>query len=427
MNVEAAGRIREAGAALVRPVAPLPRPTRRNLLFDALLALVLAVAATVYALSAGVGRSYLLVDGVERARTGADTWPGAVVPALLVTLPLALRRRFPLAVLWVVLGAGILAPDGEARIVFYSFVVATYSAIAHSPYRAAIVAGPPLALLVLASIGDAGVPAVPDRYVPLLVLLPLAMAAYGVRTWRARADERQTRMAELERERAAELRRAAEQERARIARELHDVVTHHVSVMVIQAGAARTVLDAAPAQSREALLAIEAGGRAAMTELRHAMGLLLMNSGDDRDDIGAVSADTAPPPGLDQVEELVGRVRACGLPVELTVTGARLPVPAGIDLAAYRVVQEALTNTMKHAAGARAAVTIAYGESDLGVEVTDTGGAPGAPAGTGDGHGLLGLRERLGVYGATLRNGPAPDGGYRVAALIPLLPREKTT
>ncbi|KPI30662.1 integral membrane sensor signal transduction histidine kinase [Actinobacteria bacterium OV320] len=427
MNVEAVGRIREAGTALVRPVAPLPRPTRRNLLFDALLALVLAVAATVYALSAGVGRSYLLVDGMARVRTGADTWAGAVVPALLVTLPLALRRRFPLAVLWVVLGAGILAPDGEARIVFYSLVVATYSAIAFSPYRAAIVAGLPPALLVLASIGDAGVPAVPDRDVPLLVLLPLAMAAYGIRTWRARADERQTRMAELARERAAELRRAAEQERARIARELHDVVTHHVSVMVIQAGAARTVLDAAPAQSREALLAIEAGGRAAMTELRHAMGLLLMNFGDDRDDIGAVSADTAPPPGLDRVEELVARVRACGLPVELTVTGARLPVPAGIDLAAYRVVQEALTNTMKHAAGSRATVTIAYGESDLGIEVTDTGGAPGAAAGTGDGHGLLGLRERLGVYGATLRNGPAPDGGYRVAALIPLLPRERTT
>lgn len=259
MNVGAAGRIREAVTALVRPVAPPPRPTRRNLLFDALLALVLAVVGTVHALGAGVGRSYLLVDGVERARTGADTWPGAVVPALLVTLPLALRRRYPLAVLWVVRCAGILAPDGEARIVFHSFVVATYSAVAHSPYRAAIVVGLPPALLVLASIGDAGVPAVPDRYVPPLVLLPLAMAAYGIRTWRARADERQTRMAELERERAAELRRAAEHERARIARELHDVVTHHVRMMVIQAGAARTVLDAAPAQSREALLAIEAG------------------------------------------------------------------------------------------------------------------------------------------------------------------------
>ncbi|MFH0177068.1 sensor histidine kinase [Streptomyces cacaoi] len=423
MNVEAVGRIRAAGTALVRPVAPLPRPTRRNLLFDALLAPALAVAGILYALSAGVGRSYLLVDGVERARTGADTWLGAVAPVLLVTLPLALRRRYPLAVLWVVLGAGIFAPDGEARIVFYSFVVATYSAIAYSPYRAATLVGLPLALLVLASIGDAGVPAVPDRYVPPLVLLPLAVAAYGMRTWRSRADERQTRMAELERERAAELRRAAEHERARIARELHDVVTHHVSVMVIQAGAARTVLDAAPAQTREALLAIEAGGRAAMTELRHAMGLLLMNSGDD---IEAASADTAPPAGLDQVEELVGRVRASGLPVELTVTGVRRHVPAGIDLAAYRVVQEALTNTMKHATGARAAVTIAYGEADLGVEVTDTGGTPSARAATGDGHGLLGLRERLDVYGATLRNGPAPDGGYRVAALIPLLPRETT-
>ncbi|MET8164512.1 histidine kinase [Streptomyces sp. NPDC005329] len=425
MNVEAAGLMGAAGAAPVRPAVPPPRPTRRNLLFDALLALALAVAATAYAVSAGVGRSYLLVEGVERARTGADTWPGAVVPALLVTLPLAVRRRYPLAVLWVVLGAGALAPDGEARIVFFSLVVAVHSAIAYGPYRAATLAGLPLALLVLASIGDAGVPAVPERYVPLLVLLPLAMASYGMRTWRARADERQTRMVELERERAAESRRAAEHERARIARELHDVVTHHVSVMVIQAGAARTVLDAAPAQTREALLAIEAGGRAAMTELRHAMGLLTMNAGDD---VGAVSADTAtaPPPGLDQVAELVGRVRASGLSVELTVTGARRQMPAGIDLTAYRVVQEALTNTMKHAAGAHAAVTIAYGDADLGVEVTDTGGAPSARAATGAGLGLLGLRERLDVYGATLRNGPAPEGGYRVAALIPLLPLETT-
>ncbi|MEU6379338.1 histidine kinase [Streptomyces sp. NPDC046909] len=425
MNVKADSRVGEAVAVLLHPAAPLPRPTRRHLFFDVMLALAFAIVGTDYALDAGVGRSYLLIDGVLRARTGADTWIGAVVPALLATLPLALRRRYPLAVLWVVMAAGLLAPDGEARIIFYSFVIAAYSAIAYSPYRAATLAGLSLALLVLASIGESGVPTVPEEYVSLLVLLPLATAAYGMRTWRARADERQTRMAELEHERATELRRAAEHERARIARELHDVVTHNVSVMVIQAGAARTVLDSAPDQTREALLAIEAGGRAAMTELRHAMGLLTMNTGDD----GAASsapADTAPPPGLDQVEDLVGRVRASGLPVELTVVGRPSAVPVGIDLAAYRVVQEALTNTMKHAQGATAAVTITYEKADLGIEITNTAGTPSARTATGNGHGLLGLRERLDLYGATLHNGPLPDGGYRVAALIPLLPGETT-
>ncbi|MET7651883.1 MULTISPECIES: histidine kinase [unclassified Streptomyces] len=425
MNVKADPRVREAMTVLLRPADPLPRPIRRHLLVDAGLALVLAAAGTYYALDAGVGRSYLLIDGVLRERNGSDTWIGAVVPALSATLPLALRRQYPLAVLWVVMGAGLFAPDAQARIVFYSFVAAVHGAVAYSPYRVATLGSLPLALLVLASIGDAGVPAVPEAYVPLLVLLPLATAAYGMRTWRARADDRQKRMAELERERAAELRHAAEHERARIARELHDVVTHNVSVMVIQAGAARTVLDAAPAQAREALLAIEAGGRAAMTELRHAMGLLTMNTS-----VGTAGnpapADTAPPPGLDQVEDLVGRVRACGLPVELTVTGRPRDVPAGLDLAAYRVVQEALTNTMKHATGATAAVTITYAKADLGIEITDTGGVPSARASIGDGHGLLGLRERLGLYGAPLHNGPTPDGGYRVATLIPLLPVEVT-
>ncbi|WP_200307246.1 sensor histidine kinase [Streptomyces adelaidensis] len=419
MNVKVGGRAREAINALTRPTGSPPRPTRRGLLFDVLLASALAIGATHYALSAGLGRSYQLVDGVVRARTGADTWLGAAVPALLATLPLAVRRRYPLAVLAVVTVAGALAPDGEARIVFYSVVVATYSAIAYSPYRAATLGSLPLVLLVLASTGDTGVPTVPDEYVPLLVLLPLATAAYGMRTWRARADERQTRMAELERERAEELRRATEYERARIARELHDVVTHNVSVMVIQAGAARTVLDAAPDRTREALLAIEAGGRAAMTELRHVMGLLTMNAGDDPSALAA-RVDMAPPPGLDRLDKLIGRVRASGLPVELTVTGVPRRLPPGVDLAAYRVVQEALTNTMKHATGARSAVTVSYGGTGLGVEITDTGGPPSARASTGDGHGLLGLRERLDVYGGTLRAGPAPGGGFRVAAMIPL-------
>ncbi|MEV7405498.1 sensor histidine kinase [Streptomyces sp. NPDC091267] len=421
MYVSAAGRLRDGCAALVRPAGPLPRPNARDLVLDAVLALVFAAVAVDYAVSAGTGTTYQDVGGVTQVREGAATWFGALAPVLLCSVPLVLRRRYPLAVLWAVMAAGLLAPDSEARIVFYAFVIATYSAVVHSPYRMPTTASIPVALLVLNGVRAAEVPTVPNEYVPLLILIPLAAAAGGLRTWKLRADERQTRMAELERARAEELDRAAERERSRIARELHDVVTHHVSMMVIQAGAARKVMDAAPDLTLEALLAIESGGRAAMAELRHTMGLLTLNTGDDGEAVtGTGSAALAPQPGLDELASLVGRVRGTGVPVELTVTGTPHPVPPGVGLAAYRVVQEALTNTVKHAAGASAKVVVEYGAGRLYVEITDTGGRPSTSAATGDGHGLMGLRERLSLYGGTLRADPRPGGGFRTAALIPL-------
>lgn len=422
MNVSVAEWLREGSAALMRTTGPLPRPTRRSWVFDAVFALAFCTGGVHYALSSGVGRSYLLVDGVTRLRpAGADTWVGAVVPVLVATLPLALRRRYPLAVLWLVMGGGLAAPDSEARIVFYVLVVAVYSAVAYSPYRIPTLASVPVALLVLGTSADSAVPTVPDETVPLLVLVPLAVAANGLRMWQLRADERQTRMAALERERAEELLRAAERERARIARELHDVVTHHVSMMTIQAGAARAVLDTAPEQTREALLAVEKGGRSAMTELRHAMGLLTMNTDDIAEPATATSVGLAPQPGLDQVEALVARVRDTGVAIGLTVTGTPRPVSSGISLAAYRVVQEALTNMVKHAAGASAAVVVEYDEDHLRVAITDSGGRPSLSAATGNGHGLIGLRERLTIYGGTLQAGQHPgSGGYRILASIPL-------
>lgn len=161
-----------------------------------------------------------------------------------------------------------------------------------------------------------------------------------------------------------------------------------------------------------------------MTELRHVMGLLTMADDGDTRNAGADLADTAaelaPQPGLGQLETLVGRVRDTGLPVDLTVTGPTRPLPPGLELAAYRVVQEALTNTVKHASGATAAVTIEYGPEQLRVEVTDAGGQPGAGAHAGSGRGLIGLRERLAVYDGTLNTGRRLTGGYRVEALIPL-------
>jgi signal transduction histidine kinase len=186
---------------------------------------------------------------------------------------------------------------------------------------------------------------------------------------------------------------------------------------MVQAGAARKVMAAAPEKAHEALLAVESGGRAAMTELRHVMGLLTMN-GDDP--ARAATEDLTPTPGLAQVPALTARIRDAGVPIELTVTGQPVPLPAGVDLAAYRVVQEALTNTVKHAAGASVNITIDHGPRALRVEVTDTGGTPAAPARSGGGRGLIGLRERLAIHGGTLDADALPTGGYRVRAVIPM-------
>jgi signal transduction histidine kinase len=208
-----------------------------------------------------------------------------------------------------------------------------------------------------------------------------------------------------------------EQERARIAAELHDVVSHNVSVMVVQAGAARKVLATSPEMAREALLAVEDSGRAAMAELRHVMGLLTMTSqGGDP----AGTADLAPQPGLEQIPALVERIRNGGVRVDLAIEGDVIPLPSGLDLAAYRVVQEGLTNAVKHAVGALIRVTLDYSPQRLKVDVVDTGGTASSSAATGNGRGLAGLRQRLAVYGGTLSAGPRLTGGYMVSAVIPL-------
>jgi signal transduction histidine kinase len=251
------------------------------------------------------------------------------------------------------------------------------------------------------------VPSIKAEFVPVLVLVPLGLLANALHTWKQRA-----KAAEEEKQMATQL--AVEHERARIARELHDVITHNVSVMVVQAGAARKVMDSSPDAAREALLAVEAGGRAAMAELRHVMGLLTSDDG-----VVAGAVELAPQPGLDQVTVLAERVRAAGAPVEVVVAGSRVPLPQGVDLVAYRVVQEALTNTLKHAVGARVRVEIGYAPSSVSIDVFDSGGDAAAGV-SGAGRGLVGMRERLAVYGGTLVAGPRPTGGYRVSAVIPV-------
>jgi signal transduction histidine kinase len=259
-------------------------------------------------------------------------------------------------------------------------------------------------------------PPVPERFTALLVLVPTVSVGIAIRVWRRRAGDSAERLRRAQAEHEAETRRAVEAERGRIAAELHDVVTHNVSVMVVQAGAARRVLDSSPGDAREALLAVEASGRTAMTELRHLLGLLAPSAED---------AALLPQPDLGQVGSLVARVRAAGLPVELSITGAR-PLPPGVDLAAYRVVQEALTNVLKHAGQARTAVRIEYLARELLITVSDDGPAPGAPGaargqpGASGGRGLIGLRERISVYHGELDAGPRPGGGWRLVARIPL-------
>jgi signal transduction histidine kinase len=422
-------RIREAARRTIRdarvPSGPPLRPTWRAWRFDVLVALVIGISTVYYGIdNVDVVMVREIAPGVGYTVVRPS---GPVGLAFMVTLAvvasgaLALRRRYPLAVLCVVTAATLATPQSVLRLTFYAFIIAVYSAAVYSPYRVATLATLPVSVVLVGTSGNSVTPIVPNDYIALLILVPMAVAAIGLRTWKLRTSEGRTRISTLERERAEELRRAVEHERARIARELHDVVTHNVSVMIIQAGAARKIMKISPEEAGEALLAVEAGGRAAMTELRHVMGLLTMADEDEGTSSGTDLADAAeltPQPGLDQLESLVGRVRDTGLPVDLTVTGPPRPLPPGLELAAYRVVQEALTNTVKHASGATAAVTVDYGPNRLRVEVTDTGGRSSGAVGSG--RGLIGLRERLAVHDGTLTTGQRLTGGYRVEALIPL-------
>ncbi|MFC6020483.1 sensor histidine kinase [Plantactinospora solaniradicis] len=265
----------------------------------------------------------------------------------------------------------------------------------------------------------------------------LAVALVRARRLHRRALGERSWLFERERESAARV--AVEAERARIARELHDIVSHNVSLMVVQAGAAREVLATLPDEAAAALSAVEGAGRDAMTELRHLLGLLAPSQDGEE---GGDGTGLAPQPGLGQLSPLVDRIAFAGLPVEVRISGEPYPLPAGIDLTAYRIVQEALTNALRYGDGAKAEVTIRYANRYLRVEVLNTGpsvlsgarsgsaasvagtrrGVVGDPPddGTGAGRGLLGLRQRVAVYGGDLDARRRLGGGYRVRARIPL-------
>jgi signal transduction histidine kinase len=241
-----------------------------------------------------------------------------------------------------------------------------------------------------------------------------------LRTRRAYYAELEERATRLHREREAQSKAAVAAERARIARELHDVVAHNVSVMVVQADGAAYVLDSAPDQAKQALATISSTGRQALAEMRRLLGLL--RAGDD------AGGEYVPQPGVDQLADLIEQVRGAGLPVRFEVAGEARPLSSGVELTAYRIVQEALTNVRKHGGeGASASVLLGFGDSALDLLIEDDGrGArhelyeQGGRDGLGQG--LIGMRERIGMVGGTLDAGPRPGGGFRISAVLPLKP-----
>ncbi len=347
------------------------------------------------------------------AQRPADVW--AWVLALLLTAPYAVHRRYPWGALAVVLAA-LLAFSLLHYAAFpgVSVFVLLFGLTLHGGRRDSLVAlGASVAAFVVALAAQpAGVVTPSDVVSTLLATAVAWLAGDNLRQRRLRwtAMEERTRL--LEREREDRARAAVAAERLRIARELHDIVAHSMSVVAVQAGVGRHVIDTDVAAAGQALAVIETTSREALVDLRRMLGVL--RRGDE-------VAATRPMPGLTDIPGLVAETRAAGLGVTLESSGTVADVPAGVNLAAYRVVQESLTNVIKHG-GAVAHVRISCGENGIEVEVTD-GGRPeehlGPPQSGGSGHGLLGMRERVELYGGQFEAGPRPGGGYRVRARLP--------
>ena len=360
----------------------------------------------------------------------------ALVAAALTALPLAARRVCPIGV-WLTIAAAIVVVHRTSMppVALGTAIYAAYSAITYSRYRNLAVAVVGVVTLAVAGALGNDLPRFPGRLTAVFAIVPAAVAGLGIRVLRHRLADSTARLRRAAADARAATERALAAERARIASELHDVVTHNVSVMIVQAGAARKIMASSPGDAEDALLAVEATGREAMTELRNLLGLLSPAQEDARaagaDEGSARAAGPAPAPapaalrpqpGLAELGLLVERVTATGLPVELTVSGEPRPLPPGADLAAYRVVQEGLTNVLRHAGQATADVSVCWDEQ-LEITVSDDGASAG-PASLGDaagpGRGLLGLRERLGLYGGEITAGPQPGGGWQVRAVLPL-------
>ncbi|MEW2421208.1 histidine kinase [Streptomyces nigra] len=362
---------------------------------------------------------------------GQGTGSEAVIVPILVLLCLviALRRRMPEKMLLLAIGVGLaqLVLDVATTPADFAFLVIVYTVAATGARWASRLAlGAGLCAAPLSQLRWPEQEATVLSNIALIIFLsvPFALAwvlGDSIRTRRAYYEQLEERATRLEKEREAQAKVAVAAERARIARELHDVVAHNVSVMVVQADGAAYVLDAAPDQAKKALETISSTGRQALAEMRRLLGVL--RTGEHQE-----TGEYVPQPDVEQIDDLVEQCRSSGLPVDFKVEGTPRPLPSGVELTAYRIVQEALTNTRKHGGpNAGASVRLVYFDDGLGLLVEDDG--KGAPhelyedgGADGQGHGLIGMRERVGMVGGTLDAGPRPGGGFRISALLPLKP-----
>ena len=353
-----------------------------------------------------------LIVGRESART--TLWFGLPALAILV-LPIFARRRFPFGgpLAYWVLAAAIslidwqLIPSVEGLFVV-GLAVAFLLGNLRNAWQAAV------GLVVIVSSLVVLVHQIPGHTTSELVFLPIDFAIAWVAGFALRERTEQAEAAELratvaERERDAAARIAVAEERARIARELHDIVAHAVSVMVLQVGAVRHKLPGSMDEDREALAGVERAGRTALAEMRRLLAAM-------RDD--GEEAELVPQPGLDGLESLREEIGRAGLPVEVHVDGDPFPLPRGIDLSAYRIVQEGLTNALKHARATKADVTVRYLPGEVQLEVRDDG--VGSSTTDGLGHGLVGIRERVKIFGGEMTAGTATDGGFVLSTRLPL-------
>ncbi|WP_329119152.1 sensor histidine kinase [Streptomyces sp. NBC_01353] len=396
-----------------------------------------------------------LYDFIRRHPTGVDTfwavvllgfsvlWVGTSYPAVdnaaaygvvgaLFSLVVALRRRAPEKMLLLAVALGLVQLGFGLQPFFADFamLVIIYTVAAHDgprwASRLALAGGLSAATLSMLRWPSETSPgsALAHVFFTVIMTVPFALAwvlGDSLRTRRAYFAQLEERASRLEQEREAQAKVAVAAERARIARELHDVVAHNVSVMVVQADGAAYVLDSSPETAKQALETISSTGRQALAEMRRLLGIL--RTGEHKE-----AGEYVPQPDVEQIEDLVEQVRGAGLTVDFRIEGTPRPLPSGVELTAYRIVQEALTNTRKHGGpDVGASVRLVYFDDGLGLLVEDDGrGAThemyedgGAD---GRGHGLIGMRERVGMVGGTLDAGPRPGGGFRISALLPLKP-----
>jgi signal transduction histidine kinase len=371
--------------------------------WDALLALVVFGVSVLAGSSISDGSSSPVGEPIpeSRLRIAFHAGTGALLIIAAACAPLVWRRRAPLTTLCATSIAVAVYqlggfPDG---LVAFPLIVAAYSVAAHrerGPHLVVAFFVTLAAGLMLAFLASDPRGRIEVSFILLVTTLPMLFG---------RIAFNRRRRIERDRERAA--RDAVSEERGRIAREMHDAVAHAMTVMVVQAGGARSVIDRDPAGAVDALRRIEDTGRSGLGEMRRLIGVLAPN--------GEVPIE--PQPGLDRLDELLDTMRATGLPVETVVEGEPRGLPPGVDLTAYRLVQEALTNALKHAGDAHASVVLRYRDDALELEVADDG--RGTPVTDAGGRGLVGMRERIALFGGSLETGPRPGGGFSVRARIP--------